>query len=87
MATNQFKQSYIMNKAITLSLWITNATQKIEQHECEIARDYQRLKELSNEMANLLASIDNHTNEIKFQEFKIAEIRKQKEALKTSAQE
>lgn len=71
-----------MSISITLSIWMTNAKQKIEQHEFEMTRDYQRIKELSNEMANLLASIDNHTKEIEFQEFKIAEIRKQKEALK-----
>jgi chromosome segregation ATPase len=71
-----------MSKAITLSLWMTNSKLKIEQHEREISQDYQRLKELNKEMANLFVSIDNHTKEIEFLEFKIAETRKQKEALK-----
>jgi predicted nucleic acid-binding Zn-ribbon protein len=71
-----------MSKAITLSLWMTNSKLKIEQHEREISQDYQRLKELNKEMANLFVSIDNHTKEIEFLEFEIAETRKQKEALK-----
>jgi hypothetical protein len=71
-----------MSKAITLSLWMTNSKLKIDQHEREISQDYQRLKELNKEMANLFVSIDNHTKEIEFLEFSIAETRKQKEALK-----
>jgi hypothetical protein len=73
-----------MSKAITLSLWMTNSKLKIDQHEREISQDYQRLKELNKEMANLFVSIDNHNKEIEFLEFSIAETRKQKEALKNA---
>lgn len=72
-------------KHLTLSLWMVGHKSKIEKHERSINEAYERLKELNNEMANLFVSIDNHTKEIEFQEFSIAEIKKQKEALKTSA--
>jgi len=70
-----------MSKAITLSLWMTNSKLKIDQHEWEIARAYERLKFLNTEMSNLFLLIDSHDAQIKIEEGKLAEAKRQRNEL------